>query len=332
MYSVIYADNTPEILDRLALTPALQRLEDISMHCGCDWASFPIYKTAGGKYSRLVHSIGVSKIVWNFTHDIVQAVSGLFHDISTPVFAHSIDFLNGDYMEQESTENETAAFICSSKEIMAILGEYDIQVAAVSDYHCYPIADNDTPMLSADRLEYTLGNGYFLNHMSIKQLSNLYNDLTVVKNESGIDELAFRTLKHAVRFTELSLRNSHMFVSDEERFAMQCVADIVHYALQTDVLCREDLNTTEAAVIEKLKKDPDTAELWRRYTSVSQVQTDKERNLDAYCVNIAAKKRYINPLVATDKGIIRTSEADQGIHKKMCGFLELDFDKWLYAE
>ena len=29
----------------------------------------------------------------------------------------------------------------------------------MADYHIYPIADNDTPMLSADRLEYTLSNG-----------------------------------------------------------------------------------------------------------------------------------------------------------------------------
>ena len=66
-------------------------------------------------YSNLEHSIGVALIVWNFTKDKKQTLAGLFHDISTPVFKHCIDFLNGDYETQESTEELTTYMIKNSK-------------------------------------------------------------------------------------------------------------------------------------------------------------------------------------------------------------------------
>ena len=45
-------------------------------------------------YSSLDHSIAVALIIWHFTKDKKQTLSGLFHDIATPVFKHSIDFMN----------------------------------------------------------------------------------------------------------------------------------------------------------------------------------------------------------------------------------------------
>ena len=52
---------------------------------------------------------------------------------------------------------------------MTLLKRDNIKIDEVADYHIYPIADNDTPMLSADRLEYTLSNGLG----QIKKLWNL---------------------------------------------------------------------------------------------------------------------------------------------------------------
>ena len=43
----------------------------------------------------------------------------------------------------------------------------------VADYHRYPIADNDSPRLAADRLEYTLGNLFNYGFCSPEQLREL---------------------------------------------------------------------------------------------------------------------------------------------------------------
>ena len=61
-------------------------------------------------------------------------------------------------MMQESTEDLTTKIILSSKEIMTLLKRDNILISEVDDYHKYSIADNDTPKLSSDRLEYSLSN------------------------------------------------------------------------------------------------------------------------------------------------------------------------------
>ena len=103
----------------MAETPAIRRLQRVGMHCGCEYTAYPIYRDAVAPYSRHTHSLGTAAIVWHFTHDLKQAAAGLLHDIATPAFAHVVDFLNGDHLRQESTEDHTRAMIASSPSSMS---------------------------------------------------------------------------------------------------------------------------------------------------------------------------------------------------------------------
>ena len=102
----VYHDSVPPLLAELAATPAMRRLGDVGMNCGCEYTSFPRFANSGS-YSRWTHSLGVGLIVWHFTGDAAQAAAGLLHDVATPPFAHVVDFLRGDYLRQEATEART---------------------------------------------------------------------------------------------------------------------------------------------------------------------------------------------------------------------------------
>ena len=104
----------------------------VGMNCGCEYTSFSRFEGLDA-YSRYDHSLGVALIIWHFTHDIAQSVAGLFHDVATPVFAHVVDFLRGDYLQQESTEDGTTEIIMHSDEILKRLGEYGIKTDSVCD-------------------------------------------------------------------------------------------------------------------------------------------------------------------------------------------------------
>ena len=331
-HTTMYADEAPALLEHLANTPEMRRLADVGMHCGCDYASTSFYKSLSAPYTRLMHSVGVARIVWHFTKDIKQTAAGLFHDIATPVFSHTIDFMNNDHMSQESTEDKTVSFIKNSEPIMLLLGKNGLAVGDVSDYHKYPIADNDTPMLSADRLEYTLGNAYTVYNIKIEKLKGLYDDLMVAVNEHGAGELCFRTFDRAKEFLEISLRNSRFYVSDEDRFLMQYLADLIRNALKTGVLSPDDLYLTENELIGKLKGSGGTSAAWKKYTEISAVAATAEELRDRYCVKIDAKKRYINPLVCDRGGARRISEIDAGLKRDIDEFLDLDFGSWLSAK
>ena len=73
----------PAFLRELALTPAMQRLADVGMNCGCEYTRFKRFRRLR-PYSRLEHSLGAARIVWHFTGDRIQSAATLFHDIAAP--------------------------------------------------------------------------------------------------------------------------------------------------------------------------------------------------------------------------------------------------------
>ena len=290
----IYSEETPNFVQEIAQTPAMLRLDDIGMNCGCEYTSFPLFAELD-KYSRYEHSIGVALIVWHFTHDIRQSTAGLLHDISSPAFAHVIDFMHGDYLTQESTEDGTTAIIENSVEIQQLLKKYGMKTAEVADYHLYPIADNDTPRLSADRLEYTIGNIVNYKLASYKKAKELYDNLIVGRNEESQDEIMFSDKYKALEFAKLSLQCSHIYVSDEDRYSMQRLAEILKECIVKDIISESDLYLGETPVIEKLMSNEFSAKEWQKFRSYSKI-IRTANNPDSRI--IYAKKRHINPYIS----------------------------------
>ena len=321
----LYHREIPGFLQRACVTPPMVRLRDVGMNCGCEYTQFPLFAEIG-PYSRFDHSLGAALIVWHFTGEEKQALAVLFHDIATPVFAHVVDFLDGDHLTQSSTERGTAEIVAGSAEIRALLGELGLAAEDVSDYHRYPIADNDSPALSADRLEYTLGNLVNYGFGDLDTVQTFYEDLTVGNNESGTPELVFRTPSIAAAFTKAALRCARVYVADEDRFAMETLAQLLRAALDRGVLIRDDLRKTEPFVIAKLRADAVCAPLWERFCAYAHVLRAETKPDSGFWVRVNAKKRWIDPLAA-ERG--RVSQWDAEAQTQITDFLTLDFSHWL---
>ena len=131
-YLKILEPNFPEWLIEYINTKELLKQRYISITCGTIYSDLFESKYF---FSSLDHSIAVALIIWHFTHDKKQTLAGLFHDIATPAFKHCIDFLNGDYKTQESTEDLTTQIISNSEDIMMLLKRDNIQISEIDDYH-----------------------------------------------------------------------------------------------------------------------------------------------------------------------------------------------------
>ena len=323
-----YHRGMPELLQKLCQTPQMQRLRQVGMNCGCEYTAFKRFRRLGA-YSRFDHSLGTARIVWHFTEDPVQSVAALFHDIATPTFAHSVDFLRGDHLKQEATEEATERTIRGSEEIGALLRAFDIPVEDVLDYHRYPIADNDAPRLSADRLEYTLGN---LENYRLRPLTALklyYSALCVAQNEDGAEELAFTDAASAIDFGFDALECSRIYVSDEDRYAMQMLAELLGRAIREGVLPETDLMGTEDALIAKLRSDPQSAAEWKRFRAMKQMVDDEKLAPEAMRRVVPAKKRCIDPFVR-DRG--RLSQICEPFAEALQERREQDQRHWLCAK
>lgn len=322
----------PSFLDRYLQLPVLKRLQGVGLLCGTDWTH--LYKNRF-YYSRLDHSKGVALIVWHFTHDKAQTIAGLLHDISTPVFSHVSDFRKGDALTQTATEEPTARIIRGDAELGRLLAEDGLTAAQVEDYHIYPIADNEIPQLSADRLEYMFPSGMALDgSWTMEEILRCYNDLTILKNEEGRDELGFRSLEVAELYCEHFCMIGHILQLNENKLTLQLLGQIMNMAEKAGLLSESDFMTlSEREVMERLddhaKHDSHTkldrhAEIVSasipqrsrnnfgmtseddklcRYYKTFRTMTKIEHTNEAlpeneyFCVNLKVKQRYINPLI-----------------------------------
>ena len=216
----LYKQDYPIFIDPYLASKSMQRLKGVDMNCGLQFTSHPGFSSYG-PYSRYEHSVGVACIIWYFTHDKKQTLAGLFHDISTRAFSHVIDFVRKDYLVQESTEDNTRQFILQDTVIMNQLLCDGISLDEVSDYHLYPIADNDSPRLSADRLEYTLGNLLNYRKHTIKEIEKYFNDLVVGISEYGSQEIMFQNLDIAEEFAFGALSCGMIYSCDFDRYGME---------------------------------------------------------------------------------------------------------------
>ncbi len=290
------------------------------MNCGLNYTSFKTF-SAMEPYTRLEHSVGVAALIYHFTRDEIQALAGLFHDISTPVFSHVVDFMKGDHMVQETTESPTASFIHNDPVIMDILARRHIPLDLVADYHRYPIADNESPKLSCDRLEYTLGNMVNYGFADCDTAVLFIENLEVGADETGTPELLFADAETALSFAELALKCGKIYSGEEDRYAMETLALLLKQDVRMDILKETDLFTTEDLVISKLENSV-LNEDWHRFCSLYKITEGTPED----GLNINAKRRYIDPLIK-DQG--RVSEVYDSFRKQADLFVNESYDKWL---
>lgn len=314
-YFRILSKDFPEFLNDYIYTKEMQKLDGINQICGAYWRMENIYVDM---YSVLKHSIAVALIVWNFTHDKKQTLAALFHDISSPAFKHCIDFLNGDAEKQESTEEQTIQTIRNSEEIMGFLKRDSIKLEEVCDYKIYPIADNKTPKLSADRLEYTFMNGiYYKKVWNLAEIKEMYKDLYISKNEENILELGFKNIEIAEKFIDGASKLWPLWIRSEDTVTMYFFADIIKKMYEKKFLTKEDLyEFPEEKIVELIRncKDKNIANLFTKFMNCKEF-TESEEFVDKsgiFCVDRKVKRRYINPLVK-EKRIYECSKKAKNI-------------------
>ncbi len=325
-YFNVLEPNFPEWLNDYIETKELLKQKYISVTCGKIYSNlFEI----DFFFSSLEHSVAVALIVWHFTHDKKQTLSGLFHDIATPAFKHCVDFLNGDYMIQESTEDLTSKIISNSKEIMDLLKRDNIKLEEVDDYHIYPVADNDTPKLSADRLEYSLSNALLTYKLSnIDDIKKIYNDVVLDKDEEDTLELSFKSKATALEFVKITSKLSIIYRDDKTRYSMQLLADIIKKLNEDRLITKEDLyNMKESEVIEIIEnsKYKDIFNIWK---NAKNIKVSKEKPENVYFVHHGAKIRYIDPLVNKKRISSISEEAKEEIDKN----LSYDMNNYVYLD
>ncbi len=324
-YYKLLSPEYPLWLNEYIETKELLKQEYVNVNCGIVYSNLFNIEFV----SSLEHSVAVALIIWNFTHDKIQTLAGLFHDIATPSFNHCIDFLNGDYMVQESTEDLTTEIIRNSEEIMSLLKRDNIKLEDVCNYHIYPICDNETPRLSADRLEYSLCHGFFTYKIfEFNDICEMYNDIEIQSNENGIIELGFKTKKIARNFVKMTSQLSVIYRSDKAKYSMQFIADIIKKLNEYGIIQKKDLYEKKETDIIDIILNSKYGDIFRKWQKAKKVKVSVLKPDGVYFVKIKTKLRYIDPLF---KGI-RISKCCKIAKKMIDKNLSFENEDYVYLD
>ena len=233
--------NIPEFLNKYLTLSSLNRLKEVGYFCGMDYASSNIYNFK--EYiSRYMHSLSTSLLVYYLTKDKRCTLQALFHDISTPVFSHVIDYMNKDYIYQETTEEFTELILKSDKKLLEYLELDKIPLDNLVNFKFSTIVDSPRPKMCADRLDGIILNGsYWTKTLNEKDIFNIIKSTELYINEESIPEIGFNDITAYNKVVETNNLTNIEMHSNYDNYMMELLANITRHLINKEYIKYEDL-------------------------------------------------------------------------------------------
>jgi uncharacterized protein len=313
--------NEPVLLD-LFNSAAVQRLSTVLQHgiTGLLGVTNPT--------TRFDHSVGVMLLVRKMGAASVPAdmllkeqIAALLHDVSHTAFSHVIDYVFGDHDGQEYHEQQKEAYIARS-DLPQVLIRYGYAWQDFLNEHDFPLLEQPSPAICADRLDYFLRDARDL---------RLATDAEV---QAALASLAVHDGRLVVTDLEAARWMAFTFIAaDEASWAnfrevglYELAARAIRLGLDTGALAEADLWRGDAEAWAKLQAGPDPR-LQAALRLVS-VDTGFEWNAANPTFTVSTKLRTIDPPVLLD-GIARPlSSYDPTFAEYRRAYLRRKAGKW----
>ena len=310
-YINIFVDKEyPYFIDKYLNTNTLNRIKYVTQFCGCDYTK--LYNPRF-LFTRFDHSLVVAHIVWHFTHDKTATIVALLHDVGTPCFAHTIDCVMGDYINQESSELSIIDIIKKDKELLKLLREDKISLDAFNNMSLYPVLENKSPKLCADRLDGVLHTCYIWLHThELKEIKEVYDNLSVLTNESNNIEIGFRNKRIANKFVKMVYVYAKELQGNKDKYVMKYISEVIRLSFNKKLITLQDLYTKkEIEIIKIIKKN---FKSWETFENSKKVNGTKIKPKQYY-ISFEIKKRNVIPLVLTKNGVFRIIDVSTNANK-----------------
>ena len=296
-----YYGEIPEFMKKYLHLRILERLKDVGMLCGIDHASHS-YKYFEFYVSRYDHSFGTAMTVWKLTHNEKWTLAALFHDVSTPVFSHVIDFLNGDYVNQESTEEMTSVVLDSSDAFKDYIHQDGFMMNDIANFKGYTIVDLERPKMCADRLNnvMTVGMGW-IGSLDLTGAKYIVDHIGTEINSDNELELSFTDSKAAEIYINTNDSVNDRLALPEDDFLTDLLVKIVRRCIEKKYVTYEQLFfLTEPEMWMLIEycgiDDPILNEMYTTFVTIKDIPTiDVGHDLKLRKVNPLVKgRRYFN--------------------------------------
>jgi hypothetical protein len=243
--------------------------------------------------SRYDHSLGVMLLIRRLGGDEQEQIAGLLHDVSHTAFSHVIDYVVENHTGQ-SYHDEVKAEYVAQTDLPAVLAGHGYDWHDFLDEERYPLLEQPSPALCADRLDYFLRDAHDLGLCSPEASQRVLDNLVVHEGRIMVrDEGLARWLAHTYMAADDS-----SWADFREVGLYELAAYAIRLGLDLGVITEDDFWETDQVVWDRLLADE--TPILRE--AMARVSPDTRFVWDAVAPDfrIATKIRTIDPDVVVN--------------------------------
>lgn len=258
-------------------------------------------------FKRYDHCVGAMNLLHILGAPIEEQVAGLLHDVSQFSFSHISDWVFGEGHKGNESYHDTHHnnFILKT-EIPKILKKYRYSVKRILNEDNFPLLENHSPDICADRIDYALRELAYSGKKNI--VSNIINNLTNLDNK-----IVFLNADSAALFSNafLDLQTKH-WGSKEAIVRYSLFSKAFKIAVSENLIKHDDFWDKSEEELTKILEKSGNLDI------LNILKKLEKGNLSEKTGNRVFKKfRYVDPFVIIGNKLIKVSKIDDKYNKRL---------------
>ena len=271
--------------------------------------------------TRFEHSVGAMLLVRRLGGPVAEQIAALLHDVSHTAFSHVIDYVFNDH-DGQSYHDEVKAQYMAGTDLPAILAAHGYDWTDFLHEASFPLLEQPSPRLCADRLDYFLRDSLALKLATPADVRFALEHLIVHEGRIAADDLeAARWLAYTYMAAD-----DASWANFREVGLYEVTARALRTALRVGAMTQTDFWDTDEPVWARLQAHGDP-ELQAQLKLVS-LQTGFVWDEVAPTFWVSTKLRTIDPDVWVDGTLRPLSSLDPDFAAYRQAYLERKRGKW----
>lgn len=305
------------ILQALIQSQAVQRLHHVLQHgiTGLIGLTEPI--------TRFEHSLGAMLLVRRLGGSVREQIAALLHDVSHTAFSHVIDYVL-DGHDAQSYHDEMKEAYMATTDLPEILGQHGYNWLNFVDEEGFPLLEQPSPRLCADRIDYFLRDCVGLGLAVQVDIDRAVAHLVVRDGRIALNDLSV-----AQWFGETFMQaDDASWANFREVGLYELTARAIRRGLEISAIVQDDFWLTDEVLWQKLHAHAqDDAQL---QTLLSQVSLETEFVWDDAnpTFSVSTKLRAIDPDVWHEGALRPLSTLDPAFAARRKAYLKRKQGSW----
>ncbi|MCA9918554.1 MAG: HD domain-containing protein [Anaerolineales bacterium] len=280
------------VLQDLLQSNAVQRLHGVLQHgiTGLIGLTEPI--------TRFDHSLGAMLLVRRLGGSLREQIAALLHDVSHTAFSHVIDYVLDDHDGQSYHDEMKEAYMAKT-DLPDVLGRHGYNWLDFVDEEQFPLLEQPSPRLCADRIDYFLRDCIGLGLATQADVDRAVADLVV-----GNGRIALNSLPVARWFGDTFMAaDDASWANFREVGLYELTARAIRRGLETGAVVQDDFWLTDEVLWQKLHAAQDA----QLQNLLAQVSTETQFVWDEAnpTFRVSTKLRAVDPDLLGEDGELR---------------------------